>query len=137
MPAARSALSSSGWAAATSSAEMIVVSGLRSSCDASPTNRCCAAWPASIRASISFMVTASAAISSRLSGTGTRPVRSDALMSATRERISSTDLIERRTRTYVAAADTAMTNGAANASATTTVRTVAAIVALPSPTRIV
>ena len=98
VPAASSAASSSGCATATSSAEMIVVSGLRSSCDASPTKRCCAAWPASIRASISFMVTASAAISSRLSGTGTRSVRSDALMSATLERISSTDLIERRTR---------------------------------------
>ena len=50
------------------SAEMIVVSGLRSSCDASPTNRCCAAWPASMRASISFMVSAKADISSRLLG---------------------------------------------------------------------
>jgi hypothetical protein len=44
------------------------------------------------------MVTASAAISSRLSETGTYSVRSEALISATRERISSTDLIERRNR---------------------------------------
>ena len=93
---ASSPLSSSGWATATSNAEMIVVSGLRSSCDASPTNRCWAEWPASIRASISFMVSAKADISSRFSGTGTRSVRSDVLISATRVRIASTDRIERR-----------------------------------------
>ena len=33
---------SSGWCSAASSPEMIVVNGLRSSCEASPTKRCCA-----------------------------------------------------------------------------------------------
>ena len=41
---------------------MMVVNGLLSSCDASPTNRCCAISPASMRASIWFMVTASAGL---------------------------------------------------------------------------
>lgn len=78
---------------------MMVVSGLLSSCDASPTNRFWASCPAWMRASISFIVTASAAISSRLSGTGTRSVRSEVVMSATLERMSSTDLMDRCTRT--------------------------------------
>jgi hypothetical protein len=81
------------------------------------------------------MVTASAAISSRLSGTGTRSVRSDVLISATRERISSTERSDRRTRRYVAPADTAITIGPATASATTAVCTVDPIAWLPSPTK--
>ena len=55
---ASSPLSTSGCATATSNAEMMVVSGLLSSWEASPTNRRCASWPASIRASIAFIVTA-------------------------------------------------------------------------------
>ena len=113
---------------------MMVVSGLRSSCDASPTKRCWAEWPASMRASISFMVSAKADISSRFSGTGTRSVRSDVLISATRERIASTDRIDRDTNMYVTAADTRTTIGAASASAITTVFTVAKATWLPSPT---
>ena len=45
-------------------------------------------------------------------------------MSATRARIASTDRNDRRTRTYVALAAPAMTNGAATTSQTTTVMTV-------------
>lgn len=50
---------------------------VRSSWEASPTNRCCARWPASSLVSLAFMVSASWAISSRESGTGTRSDRSD------------------------------------------------------------
>ena len=52
---------------------------------------------ASMRASISFMVSAKADISSRFSGTGTRSARSETLMSATRDRIASTERIDRDT----------------------------------------
>jgi hypothetical protein len=51
-----------------------------------------------MRASISFMVSASAEISWRCSGSGTRSVKSEVLISATRARIASTDLIERLTK---------------------------------------
>jgi len=55
-----------------------------------------AAWPLSIRASMSFIVVASAEISSRSGGTGTRSVKSEVVIAATRARIASTDRSERR-----------------------------------------
>ncbi len=55
-------------------------------------------------------------------------------MSATRDRIASTERIDRETSMYVMAADTATTIGAAMASAITTVFTVEKATWLPSPT---
>ncbi len=76
---------------------MIAANGLRSSCDASPDESPLSSWPASMRASISFMVIASAEISSKAIGTGTRSPKSELLMSATRARIASTDRSDRAT----------------------------------------
>ena len=56
--------------------------------------------------SISFIVIASAEISSLLSGTGTRSAKSEAEISATLLRIASTECKDRRTSRYVAAAAT-------------------------------
>ena len=68
--------SSSGWAAPTSSWVRSEAIGLRSSCEASATNRRWRSTEASSAASVSLVVRASRAISSRESGSGTRRERS-------------------------------------------------------------
>ena len=56
----------------TSSSERITASGVRSSCEASATNRRCSATPRCSRSSIPFIVTARSWISSVVAGTSTR-----------------------------------------------------------------
>ena len=80
----------SGWARSTSSSVRMRVSGLRSSCDASATKRCCRWAASSTRSSMSFIVRARRAISSSPGGTGTRRCRSRPPIAATSARIAST-----------------------------------------------
>ena len=85
----------SGWARSTSSSVRILVRGLRSSCEASATNRCWRRTASSTRASVSFIVRASRSISSPVRGSGIRPPRLVSVISAICARIRSTG---RRTR---------------------------------------
>ena len=124
----------SGWSWASSSAAVTVARGLRSSWEASPTNRRWAWWPACSRASIAFKVTASRVISSLGRGTGSRSARSAVVMSSTRARIRSTGRSDRPTRTYVATPTMTTITGSPKANSDATVPSVSVIEALPTAT---
>ena len=83
--------------AANSNAVVTVARGERNSWEASPTKRRWAACPASMRASIAFIVCARREISSRAAGTATRSDRSAVLIADTWVRIRSTGRKERPT----------------------------------------
>ena len=79
-----------GWASATSACWRIDATGVRSSWEASETNRRCRCWACSSRLSIWFMVRASLPISSSPGRSGTRRCSSAAEMESTSRRIAST-----------------------------------------------
>ncbi len=104
--------SSSGWAAATSSWVRSEAIGLRSSCEASATNRRWRSTEDSSAASVSLVVEASRATSSWVPGTGTRRARSSlAVIAAISRRMPSTGRSARRVTSQVTHATTASSSG--------------------------
>ncbi len=80
----------SGWASETSRLVRSAAIGLRSSCEASATKRCCWAAERSSRSSVALVVRAIRAISSPERGTGTRRSSRCSPISASSARIAST-----------------------------------------------
>ncbi len=104
--------SSSGCAAATSSCVRSEAIGLRSSWEASATKRRCRSTEVSNAASVSLVVLASRAISSCVSGSGTRRARSwDWVIAAISLRMPSTGRSARRVTSQVTPATTPSSSG--------------------------
>ena len=101
----------SGWDRPTSSPVRIAVSGLRSSCEASATNRRCRAAASSSRASMSFIVRARRPISSSVPGSGTRCDRSALVIAVTAPRICSTGRSARPTTSHTVPQASTSRNG--------------------------
>ncbi len=104
--------SSSGCATPTSSWVRRLAIGLRSSCEASATNRRCRSTDDSSAASVSLVVRASRPTSSCDDGTGTRRLRSVlAVIAAISPRIPSTGRSARRVTSQVTPATTTSSSG--------------------------
>lgn len=109
---APSTSSSSGWAAPTSSWVRSDAMGLRSSCEASATNRRWRSTDVSSAASVSFVVRARRATSSCVAGSGTRRARScDAVIADISLRMPSTGRSALRVTSQVTAPTTPSSTG--------------------------
>ena len=123
----------SGARRATSAALRIDAIGLRSSCEASDTNRRRWASDASNRPSIAFIVSASSAISSRVAGTGIRSCRVPPEIVAVRSVIARTGRSAREASTHATSAVARVTSGASTQIVVRTRFTVLSIAAVDVP----